>query len=678
MSQTSADPGDGGLRALLEDRAAAALRGLAGSTGSSGASGVSDRPGTVPPPQIAWGRGPSLPRDGRRTVPEAVLEQARSRPDAVAVEGPGGRLSFAETVRYARRVAAALTAVGTGPGSVVGVHLPRDEHLPATLLGVWLAEAAYVPLDPESPAERSRWIVEDAGAAAVVCGGDGADVLRGHVTVPLVDLRELFGRTEPPEQREQPDPSRTPLPSPEDLAYVLYTSGSTGRPKGVEVTHANVAALASATALQLGLSADDAVLAAASLTFDMSVPEIWPPLAVGGRCVVVDRACAADGFALADRIDSAGVTTMALTPTSLRMLLAAGWRGSPLMKARAGGEALDPDLARALLPLVAELWNEYGPTEATAYSVAHRVSAADVAAGATGVPIGRATAGEHVYVTGPDGGLVPPGVVGELVIGGAGVARGYRGRPDLTAAVFVNDPFVAGGRCYRTGDLARWTPEGLLEFVGRADDQVKIGGRRVELGEIEAALLAQPSVAHGAVVVRGGEDREQLVGYVVPPAADGADGADGWSEADAAAIEAGLRETLPSYMVPRVWVRLDAMPLMPSGKVDRAALPEPPAPTRADHSPPGTEAELFIAEVWQEVLAIAQVWRDDEFFVLGGDSLAAIRVVGRLTEALEYPFTVRTLFDHPVLADFAEQVERLLASDAGMSPADAPVTEPTR
>ncbi|MEV5573873.1 non-ribosomal peptide synthetase [Spirillospora sp. NPDC052269] len=678
MSQTSAYPGDGGLRALLEDRAAAALRGLAGSTESSGASGASDRPGTVPPPQIAWGRGPSLPQDAWRTVPEAVLEQARSRPGAVAAEGPGGRLSFAETVRYARRVAAALAAVGTGPGSVVGVHLPRDEYLPATLLGVWLAEAAYVPLDPESPAERSRWIVEDAGAAAVVCGGDGADVLRGHVTVPLVDLRELSGqpeRPEQPERLEQPDPSRTPLPSPEDLAYVLYTSGSTGRPKGVEVTHANVAALASATALQLGLSADDAVLAAASLTFDMSVPEIWPPLAVGGRCVVVDRACAADGFALAGRIDSAGVTTMALTPTSLRMLLAAGWRGSPLMKARAGGEALDPVLARALLPLVAELWNEYGPTEATAYSVAHRVSAADLEAGAAGVPIGRATAGEHVYVTGPDGGLVPPGVVGELVIGGAGVARGYRGRPDLTDSVFVDDPFVAGGRCYRTGDLARWTPDGLLEFIGRADDQVKIGGRRVELGEIEAALLAQPAVAHGAVVVRGGEDRERLVGYVVPQAAAGAGG---WSEADTAAIEAGLRETLPSYMVPRVWVRLDAMPLMPSGKVDRAALPEPHAPARADHSPPDTEAELFIAEVWQEVLAVAQVWRDDEFFVLGGDSLAAIRVVGRLTEALEYPFEVRTLFDHPVLADFAEQVEQLLASDAAASPADARVTEPAR
>jgi hypothetical protein len=295
---------------------------------------------------------------------------------------------------------------------------------------------------------------------------------------------------------------------------------------------------------------------------------------------------------------------------------------------------------------VGELWNAYGPTEATMMSAAHRVTRVDGAS----APIGSAMPGERLYVMDPRGRLAPPGVIGELWIGGAGVGRGYRGRPDLTRAAFVPDPVRPRERCYRTGDLVRWRSGGVLEFVGRRDGQVKVRGHRIELGGVEAALLREPEVADAAVLVHGSDAGAHLVGYVTP-ASVGAD-----------ALRAALARRLPDHMVPRRWVALDRMPLLPSGKIDRGALPAPGAEGDYRVAPAG-EAELLVAEVWEEVLDRPAVGAQDDFFALGGHSLAATRVAGRLTEALGCRVPVRLLFDRPVLADLALEIERLVLAD---------------
>ncbi|AQZ69502.1 Siderophore biosynthesis non-ribosomal peptide synthetase modules [[Actinomadura] parvosata subsp. kistnae] len=588
-----------------------------------------------------------------------------------AVLGPdGAAFTHAELNDRADRIAAGLLAHGVSRGDVVGVRVPRDRMLPAVLLGVWRAGAAYLPLDPEHPAERLRLLTADAGARVVLTRGEA-----GNADGPVVldaDRLAAGPRADLPEVRS------------EDLAYVTYTSGSTGAPKGVEVTHGGLAALVAGMISTLRLGPADVQPAVASLSFDASASELWSVLAAGGTSVVVDRATATDGHALAEVITASGATVIDLVPTSYRMLIAAGWAGGPALRAVAGGEALDPALAEQILLRVGELWNAYGPTETTVTSTLHRVRAHE----GDRVPIGAPMPGERAYVVDARLRLVPPGAVGELLLGGAGVARGYRGRPDLTAAAFVDDPFAPGGRCYRTGDLVRWRPDGTLEFHGRRDHQVKVRGYRIELGEIEAVLreladpaatkpaLPEPAVTNAVttgaaptgpgltgagttgpalsdvvVTVAGAGADAHLVGYVVPEAAD------------LAAIERHARSRLPGHMVPRRWVALPALPTLPSGKVDRDALPEPDTGPEPPRTAPSTDAELLVAAVWAEVLERPEVWAGDDFFALGGASFAATRVAARLREMLQVAVPVRLLFDRPVLADFAAALEELLAAD---------------
>ncbi|MGW1726784.1 amino acid adenylation domain-containing protein [Streptomyces sp. NPDC002306] len=582
---------------------------------------------------LAFARGPLLPKSVPTTVADAVLAAADARPDAVAVTGPEDSLTYAELVAWSGRVAAGLLDAGIGPGDVVGVSVPRDHLLPAVLLAVWRAGAAYLPLDPGYPAERLTRLADDGGARAVLARGP----VPPGLPLPL-DADELATRD-----------VRRALPGarPDGLAYVLYTSGSSGRPKGVEVTHANLAAFVEGFRVTPGIGAADSMAAVAPLSFDVSVEEIWAPLAVGGRCVVVERACATDGYALAERITRSGVTMLHLTPTSMRMLLAADWPGDPRMPVLTGGEVLDTRLARDLMGRVGQVWNSYGPTETTVTATVHRVTAAD-----DPVPIGRPVAGTRCYVMDPLGRLVPPGVTGELWVAGGGVARGYR---NLSSTAFVDDPFVPGERCYRTGDMAVWRADGALEYYGRRDGQVKVRGYRVEPGEIEAALRADADVADAAVALSGSGGDAHLVGYLVPVGAG--------TEVDVTAVQARLRERLPEHMVPSRWVTLPALPTSTSGKVDRAALPEPAERSGRSQVPPGGEAEQLVADVWAAVLDVSPVWRDDQFFALGGHSLAATRVVGRLREALDLPVSVQLLFDHPVLGDFAAAVEALLLDD---------------
>ncbi|MFI8007911.1 amino acid adenylation domain-containing protein [Streptomyces sp. NPDC086010] len=578
---------------------------------------------------LALAAGPDLPASMPATVADAVLDAARTRPESVAVTGPDGSLTYAELVDLSARAASGLLAAGIGAGDVVGVSVPRDRLLPAILLAVWRAGAAYLPLDPDHPAERLTRLAADAGAKTVIVRGPGAGP-----PCPL-DRDELFAY----------DAGRVlPEARPDNLAYVLYTSGSSGRPKGVDVTHANLAACVEGFRVTPGVGPADSMAAVAPLSFDISAQEMWTPLAAGGRCVIIERACANDGYALAERITSSGVTVVDLTPTTMRMLLAAGWAGDRTMKVITGGEVLDAALAGELLSRVGELWNAYGPTEATVTATVHRV--AEPLDGP--VPIGRPVAGARCYVVDPLGRLVPPGVTGELWVAGRGVARGYRGLP---SPAFGEDPFVPGERCYRTGDMVRRSSDGTLEFRGRRDGQVKVRGYRIEPGEVEAALRADGEVGDAAVAVSGEGGSAHVVGYLAPEGVD------------TAAVEARLRGRLPDHLVPRRWVVLAALPTLPSGKVDREALPRPSENPEGSRVPLDSEAQHFVADVWTSVLDVPGVGADDHFFALGGHSLAATRVVGRLREALHLPVAVKLLFDHPVLADFADALEALLADD---------------
>ncbi|MEU6408848.1 amino acid adenylation domain-containing protein [Microbispora sp. NPDC046933] len=599
---------------------------------------------------LAAGTGAPLPADAPRTVVRAVLEQAVRRPHAPAVVDGDGVLTYGELVSRAWRVAAALGPEASG--SRVGVCLPRDRHLPAALLGVLLAGAAYVPLDPGHPLRRLRHQVDDSGAKVIVTAGEGLAVARKLGGV-VVDLAEL------PSPKAAPDGVEV---APGDLAYVLYTSGSTGRPKGVEITHANLAAFVASMTITPGVGPDDVMLGLTPFSFDVFGFDVWVSLCRGLRLELLGRDEALDGRAVARRIEEAGVTLMTATPTTLRMLVASGWRGDP--SERGGnprvisiGEVLDPVLAGELLDRGVELWNAYGPTETTIYSTMIRVTAPV----GDRVPIGRPLAGERAYVLDRAGRMLPAGVTGELWIGGAGVARGYRGRPDLTAAAFTDDPLgtpagdAAGGRRYRTGDLARWRPDGTLDFLGRRDGQVKVRGHRIELGEIEAVLRETglgESVADAAVTVHGGD---HLVGYLSAPPGT-----------DVRELERRLSARLPDYMVPRRWVLLDALPVTASGKVDRTALPEPGDET--PRVPPGTEAELLVSEVWGAVLDRAELGVDDDFFALGGHSATAALVAARLSDALGLTVPVRLLFERRTLAGYAAGIEALLLADLEVTP----------
>ncbi|MEQ0559939.1 amino acid adenylation domain-containing protein [Amycolatopsis sp. NEAU-NG30] len=570
-----------------------------------------------------WGTGAALPESDVVSVPDAVLRQAGRNPDAITVSTTDGHLTYADLVACADRVARLLIATGVQPGDAVGVCLPRDEVLPALLFAVWRAGAGYLPLDPDQPVQRLAGIAADADIRVLLTRGGAREVAAAIPGLIVVDADADAGT----------EPVDLVVPGGDALAYVLYTSGSTGRPKGVEVTHANLHAFVRSRGLSHGLARDDAMAAIAPLAFDVSVEELWWPLATGARCVVADRDHAVDGHRLAQWLAGTGVTVADLTPTSLRMLLAAGWTGNPALRLLLGGEVLEPGLAARALPLVGELWNGYGPTETTVAATAYRIT------GPGRVPIGGPIPGARLAVRDAAGRLAPPGAIGELWIGGTGVARGYRGRPELTAAAF-------GETGYRTGDLVRWRPDGTCEFLGRTDDQVKVRGNRFELGEVESVLRGLSGVDDAAVTVVADGADPHLAGHLTP------------ATADPAAVERELRHLLPGYMVPSRWQTLDALPLLPNGKVDRRALrPVPPAvPAPAA---PLSPAEAMVADVWHSCLEVTGIGPDSDFFALGGRSLAATRVVGLLHDRFGTRITVRTLFDHPVLADFTAQLGNL-------------------
>ncbi|MFL6289704.1 MAG: amino acid adenylation domain-containing protein, partial [Thermoanaerobaculia bacterium] len=550
-------------------------------------------------------------------VHEWIAAQAARTPEAVAVTFGAESLTYGELDRRANGLAWRLRDQGVGPEVRVGIALERSLEMVVAVLGVLKAGGAYVPLDPSYPAERLAFMKADAGLAVVLESLDFEEAPEA----PPVDL------------------------GPDNAAYVIYTSGSTGRPKGVQVPHGALANFLISMAGRPGFGAEDVLLAVTSLSFDIAGLELYLPLMQGGRIVLASREEAADGRRLQELL--AGATVLQATPATWRLLIDSGWQSGEGLKALCGGEALPPSLASDLLARVGSLWNVYGPTETTVWSTVEEIHGP--------VSIGRPIGNTEAYVLDGHGNPVPVGALGELVLGGAGVARGYLGRPDLTAEKFVPNPFsVPGSRMYRTGDLARWCPEGTLECLGRIDHQVKVRGFRIELGEIEAALGRHPDVTAAVVVVRD----ERLVAYVVG--------------ADVSGLRSWLRQSLPEYMVPTAWVALEKLPLTPNGKVDRRALPAP-AMAAASATAPRNPVEELLAEIWCELLGLDRVGIDDDFFDLGGHSLKATQLVARVRRAFGVDLPLRRLFEVPTVAGLGRVVERLRGEGA---PSEAPPLVP--
>jgi amino acid adenylation domain-containing protein len=595
------------------------------------------------------------------TLPGQFAEQAARTPLATAVVDGDRALTYGELDRRANALAHRLRSLGVGPEVRVALCVHRSLEMLVALLGILKAGGAYVPLDPAYPAERLEAMLE--GAAVLL----GAPELTGAVSaenVRRVDLETADEAESPPDSGLLPD----------HPAYVIYTSGSTGRPKGVVVTHADVARLFTATRSFFQLGPDDVWTLFHSFAFDFSVWEIWGALLHGGRLVVVPLAMARSAPDFHRLLASQGVTVLNQTPSAFHQLQAADAELPPARLALRwvifGGEALD---TRALAPWFERhgdqrprLVNMYGITETTVHVTWRPVGRAD-----TGSPrsrIGTPLPDLSLHLLGRRGEPVPVGVPGEIHVGGAGLARGYL-HPDLTAERFVPDPFatdagIPGARLYRTGDLARRLPDGDLEFLGRLDQQVKIRGFRIELGEIEAALARHPAVRECVAAVRELSPGDPGIVVWWVPAAGGRHPPGG----DTAELRAFLQRRLPEHMLPAAFQLLDALPLTPSGKVDRRALPAPEREGSAPAAPPATEIEQAVAALWQDLLGVQDVGRQDDFFELGGHSLLATQLASRLRDRFRLDLSAQLVFQYPGLADMAAALDQAREKAAAAGP----------
>ncbi|WP_406726985.1 amino acid adenylation domain-containing protein [Streptomyces sp. GD-15H] len=580
---------------------------------------------------------------------EAFATRARERPDAVALTSHERSLTYAEADAAADRLAGVLRARGVGPEVRVAVCLPRSVEWLVTLLAVLKAGGVYVPLDPEYPAARREFMLADSGAAVLVGSGAVADELARTCGVPLV-APDAPGDA----------PGGGPGPAPQNLAYIVYTSGSTGRPKGVQITHAAYAAVMAAQRALLPHGPDDVVLQFCSPSFDASMFEIGLAFGAGAGLVLGTRDELVPGEPLAELMRRHRVTSWTAPPSAIAALGPADVPG--LRVVIGAGEPLTGATVRHWTGQ-ARCFNLYGPTEATIWATGHEVAAGD---GDGVLPIGTAIPGYSALVLDEQLRPVPANVVGELYLGGAGTARGYLGRAGTTAERFVPDPYsaVPGGRLYRTGDLARRRSDGRLVFAGRADDQVKVRGFRVEPGEIESALTAHPAVRECAVVA--GEDTlgvTRLTACVVREP--------GGPEASAEELREHLTGRLPAPCLPAGYLFLESLPCTSNGKADRAALAalvdeaaERPGAGDAGYRAPRTPLEEVIVEIWQEVLAVPRIGVDDDFFQRGGHSLLAAQVIARIRAVTGVDVSVRLLFEHRVPADLAEAItERALGEE---------------
>ncbi len=571
-------------------------------------------------------------------VPQLFELQVARTPDALALVFEGVEWSYGALNRRANQLAHHLRNCGVGPDLVVPVFLERSPELLITLLAVMKAGGAYLPLVPGLPIRRLAAMIEASHAALLVTDSTLVSSLPQH-QLPVVCLdrdAEQIARCD--------DRNPRPLAGPEHLVYVLFTSGSTGQPKGVEIEHRALVNFLRSMQQEPGMTARDVVMALTPLSFDIAGLELYLPLLTGARIILANRQQAMDGAWLQRELDQGSVTVMQATPATWRMVLQFGWNGGRGVKVLCGGEALPRELAQELLSRAGSVWNVYGPTETTIWSTLERVRTADRL-----IALGKPIANTQVYVLDANREPVPVGIPGELYIGGMGLARGYRGQPQLTAERFVSNPFRSGERMYRTGDQVKWLPDGRVEYIGRIDYQVKLRGFRIELGEIESVLADDSTVKQAVVIVR--EDvpgDKRLVAYVLPR--DGA-------VCDPQALRRALREAVPDYMVPTAIVPLVEFPLTPNGKVDRRALPAPSVEPEHDGGQaiePRNRLELQLVAIWEQVLGITPIGVRDNFFSLGGYSLLALRMFSAIEHTFGKRLPMAVLFQAPTIEQLAD------------------------
>lgn len=579
-----------------------------------------------------------------QTVHQLISDQAQRTPDRPALVFGAASLTYADLEKRANRLAHHLIRHGTGRDMLVGLCLERSLDMVVGLLAILKAGAGYVPLDPSYPRDRLAYMLTDSQAGLVLTQEKCLSLL------PVDNLKVICVDRDSEALALQPATVPQVCVQAGDIAYVIYTSGSTGKPKGVAVRHGNVVNFLTATRATPGIQDSDVLLAVTTLSFDIAVMELLLPLTVGAKVVLADQETASDGHRLLEMFDQHGVTILQATPSTWRLLLQAGWKKTPRLTAWCGGEAMRRDLAAALLERVGELWNLYGPTETTVWSTAFQI--VDLAQIRIGKPLGNT----QVYLLDANLEPVPVGVAGELYLSGAGVARGYLHRPELTAERFVENPYhdpfadYLNPAMYRTGDLARWHSDGTIEYLGRNDHQVKLRGFRIELGEIETALATHPGVGQAVVMVR--EDRPgdpRLVAYMVPRPEQ---------SATVTELRRFLRGHLPEYMIPQHVVELDQLPLTNNGKIDRKRLPPPFAVNALpleEVVAAKTSSEKYLARVCQEALGLASVGMNQNFFNLGGHSLLAFQVLARLEKDTGLRLSPRT-FVTSTLAQVAEQL----------------------
>jgi amino acid adenylation domain-containing protein len=577
-----------------------------------------------------------------RPVHERIQRWAEVKPDSIAIACEEVQHSFSHLNEMANRIASRLSGLGAGPEVLVGILMERSLTMVAALLGVTKASAAYLPLDPEFPPQRNEFMLADAGVRLILARSNQAGFLATH-NLTLVDVDAALRSTEPGDDRVTGS-----LLSPRNLAYVIYTSGSTGRPKGVLIQHHSLSSFIDSMQERLGCSTDEVFLASTSLSFDIAALEVFLPLCLGARLELAGPKLASDPSEVATIILNSQVTIVQATPSAWSILLESGWEPVPDTVALCGGEALNPELANRLARAAGQVWNLYGPTETTIWS-----AASSVQCGCRFVEIGRPIGNTQIYILDehlqPARALVP----GHILIGGAGLARGYLGRPAQTAERFCPDPYsgVEGGRLYLAGDRGRFNVGGSIEFLGRIDNQVKIRGHRIEPAEIEACLLAHPAVRNAVVVPQAdGAGDTRLIAYVdsSQPEAITED-----------SLRLLLKQSLPAHMLPSSLVLLESLPLLPNGKLDRRALPEPGSPFQAVARvlvPPRNPLQEMLIDLWRNILNAGPIGVTDDFFDLGGHSLLAMRLTALVRRIFTVELSIKQFFERATIDMLSEWI----------------------
>ncbi|ASZ12168.1 non-ribosomal peptide synthetase [Chitinophaga sp. MD30] len=575
-----------------------------------------------------------------KSILNLFVKQVIANPDAPALIYEDQQLSYRELHEESDRVAVYLQQLGMQPGTLVPICTGRQAAMLTGILGILKAGGAYVPLDPAYPQDRLEYMLTDTGASVVLSDSQSRPYLPPIDGLHIIVLEEIAAG-------ESTVPCEMALYNihPHDLAYVIYTSGSTGKPKGVMIEHHSLFNFLLSMQQHLQIDEYCRWLAVTTFSFDIAYLELFLPLISGGTVILTGRDKAMDAFLLMEQLSIHVPTHMQATPATWQMLTDSGWTNTTGMTILAGGEAIAPELKAQLTRTAAAVWNVYGPTETTIWATIQRLHQQEP------VKIGRPLHNTQVYILDKYARSYPVGVAGEICIGGTQLARGYLHRPDLTAEKFIQAPHLTDARLYRTGDLGRWLADGTVEYLGRLDDQLKVRGYRIEPGEIEQVLCQSGYVRQAVVTVRtvtGGH--KQLVGYIIPQGSP-----------DREKINAYLRNTLPAYMVPNILVEMDAFPLTANGKIDRKALPSPEAAEQPgkDFEAPVTAAERLLARIWEQLLGVAQVGTLDDFFVLGGDSLLAMRVIAILRHQYQIPLMIKDIFSYPVLTQLAKYLETM-------------------